>query len=78
MYGTADCEVVGHNCDVVVDVSRPEESDHGTWQDLWYAANTVYWKCVKQGKAGEVTGLGMFETSRHNEKVVLIEGHDRD
>jgi len=44
---------------VVLDVVRPEESDHSSWLDLWYAANTGYWKCVKQGKGGEVIGLGM-------------------
>ncbi len=51
--------LAGGHCDVVLDVVRPEESDHSSWLDLWYAANTVYLKCVKQGKGGEVVGLGM-------------------
>lgn len=73
----ADCVLAGGRCDLVVDVSREEDEDHGNWQDLWYAANTVYWMCVRQGKAGRATGLGMVQTSSPNKGIVLIEGNDR-
>lgn len=73
----ADCVVAGGRCDLVLDVSRPEETDQGIWQDLWYAANTVFWMCVRQGKGGEATGLGMVEKAKRNERLVLIEGNGR-
>ena len=45
-------------CAVLIDVTRADRSSAIQWKHAWYAANTVYWMCVKQGKGGTVSNIG--------------------
>jgi hypothetical protein len=50
----------------VITVSTSGPPNHAAWYAIYYATTAIDAMCVRKGKAGSVTALGMFVHDHHS------------